>query len=57
MTVLQIVHEPCVNGGIPLASKMPLQTKIVHIKFQFLTNSLRNIISLTDLISMDGRSL
>ena len=27
-----------------LASKMPLQPKIVHIKFQFLTHSLREII-------------
>ena len=36
------------NGGISLASKMPLLTKIVHIKFQqFLTHSLMEIISLT----------
>ena len=38
------------NGGISLASKMPLQTKIVHIKFQFLTHSLNEIISLTDFL-------
>ena len=34
------------NGGISLASKMPLLIKIVHIKFQFLTHSLMEIISL-----------
>ena len=59
------------NGGISLASKMLLQTKIVHIKFQFLTHSLMEIISLTDfysaaivvtcqsrdLIGIDGRSV
>ena len=39
------------NGGISLASKMPLLTKIVHIKFQFLTHSLMEIISLTDFLN------
>ena len=38
------------NGGITLVSKMPLLTKIVHIKFQFLTHSLMEIISLTDFL-------
>ena len=46
----KIVHKPCVNGGISLASKMLLRTKIVHIKFQFLTHSLIEIISLTDFL-------
>ena len=38
------------NGRIPLASKMLLLTKIVHIKFQFLTHSLMEIISQTDFL-------
>ena len=38
------------NGGISLASKMHQLTKIVHIKFQFLTHSLMEIISLTDFL-------
>ena len=50
MTVLQDLHKPCMNGGISLASKMLLQTEIVHIKFQFLTHSLKEIISLTDFL-------
>ena len=46
----KIVHKHCMNGGISLASKMLLRTKIVHIKFQFLTHSLMEIISLTDFL-------
>ena len=38
------------NGGISLASKMLVLTKIVHIKFQVLTHSLMEIISLTDFL-------
>ena len=35
------------SGGIFLASKMRLITKVVHIKFHFLTHSPAGIISLT----------